>query len=144
VRSFFYKKEMEKIITTLIAIIRNVKLRHWYVSISLSLTADYEGVVVSSAGSPPFKPKSFPPSWASDGEEPPPPFSTHINAIIRLTSSTEWTWMPHRDCNLIYCVYMRPDGSLTREMLPIRISRFPIMLSSLVTSGWIDFESIIA
>ena len=60
---------MEKIITTLIAIIKNVKLRHWHVSISISLTANYEGAVVSSAGSPPFKPRpSPPPPWASDGE----------------------------------------------------------------------------
>jgi hypothetical protein len=47
---------------------------------------------------------------------PPPHFSTHINAIIRLTSSIERASMPHRYYNLIYCVTIRPDPSLITEI----------------------------
>jgi hypothetical protein len=64
-------------------------------------------------------------------------FSTHINAIIRLTSFIKRAWVPtggtdgtgslgvrglraasrpHRDCNLICCVYIRSDFPLITEI----------------------------
>ena len=102
------------------------------------MTVDHEGGVCHGAGSPSSKPRpSHPPSWASDGEEPVPHFSTHINAIICVTSFIERAWgptggtdgtgslgirglraasRPHRYCNLIYFVYISSNVSLIMEI----------------------------
>ena len=63
-------------------------------SSSYSMTVNYEGFICYSDGSSPSLPKSFPPSWAPDGEEPSPHSSTHISTIVRVTSSIERAWIP--------------------------------------------------
>jgi len=56
-------------------------------SSSYSMTVNYEGFICYSDGSSPSLPKSFPPSWAPDGEEPPLHFS--IGSDVSLITETD-------------------------------------------------------
>jgi len=61
------------------------------VSISISVTINYKGVICHSVGSPPSLPRpSHPPQWASDGEEP----SSHSSMRSDVFLITEIEMLP--------------------------------------------------